>query len=199
VVLQQRSVPERTSCCATSGHHNRLSVVCKRVLVRVSNAVLSCTVVLLVSACHSEQSKTCSNNKSQICSIPFELLYVNRKSFANRDIELEGVLVAGQRSEPPGSNTPVILLFSSAERAQICNPEFAVNIVPRSEKIRLALNAASGNFVSVHGLLSTGTTTYWADMKVTAPAVSLGRPTNDFKSCMELPPPMPPEPSNGPP
>jgi len=127
-----------------------------------------------------------------VCAVPFEAIYSQREVLTNRDVRLDGVLVAGIRPEPPGSETPVILLFSSMERAKICNPEFAIELIPSSEEMANELRSANGRFVSVSGQLQPSAKNHWAQIKVILSHTLISSEKGEFE-CMAAPPPPPPE------
>jgi len=130
---------------------------------------------------------------NHVCAVPFEAIYAQREVLTDRAIRLDGVLVVGVRPEPPGSQTPVMLLFPSMERARICNPEFAIELVPSSEEIANELRNASGGFVSVAGRLQPSTKGHWSQMEITTPPALVNSEKGNFQ-CMAAPPPPPPEP-----
>lgn len=160
--------------------------------------LLIATVVLATPSCaridHHQADDICgSTDASHVCTVPFEAIYSHREVLANRNVRLEGVLVVGIRPEPPGSEIPVMLLFSSMERARICNPELAIELVTASAEIANELKNASGGFVSVTGRLQPSAKGHWGQMEITVPPALVNSEKGNFQ-CMTTPPPPPPEP-----
>jgi hypothetical protein len=130
---------------------------------------------------------------SHVCLVPFEALYTQRDNLAGQLIRLDGVLVSGARSEPPGSELPVILLFPSVERAEMCNPGLAVELLTTSEKVLDGFRKADGGFVSVVGKLQQSHRGHWSQMQVVSAPTLISSEQHDL-SCMKTPPPPKPEP-----
>lgn len=161
--------------------------------------VLLMTVVALATTSCSqfgrdESAGVCgSADNNHICAVPFEEIYAHRDAFTERNVRLEGVLAVGVRPEPPGAEIPVMLLFPSMERAKICNPEFAIELVTESSEIENELRSASRGFVSVAGRLQPSTKGHWSKMEITTPPALINSEKGNFQ-CMAGPPPPPPEP-----
>jgi hypothetical protein len=162
-----------------------------------TGALLIAAVILATASC----GKTRANNDSDICATedqnhvcvaPFAALYSHRQALVGRNIRVEGVVVVGVRPEPPGSSIPVVLLFPSAERARLCNPELAVELVA-SRDLADELSVVSGGFVSVAGKLQLSQKGHWSELVVTAAPSLLGGERGEF-ACMKAAPPAPPEP-----
>lgn len=130
-----------------------------------------------------------------VCALPFEAVYSYRQVLVDRDIRLDGALVIGIRPEPPGSQTPVMLLFPSMERARICNPAFAIELLTTSDEIVNELREANGGFVSVAGRLQPSSRGHWSQLDVAVSPISLSSERWDL-NCMSVLPPMLPEPSS---
>lgn len=133
-----------------------------------------------------------STNVEHVCTVPFEAVYSQRETLFNRSIRLDGVVVVGVRPEPPGSKTPVILLFPSIERARICNSKLAIELVPFSKEIDNALKNANGEFVSVAGLLRQSSKGNWSQMEVTTLPALISSEKYDFQCMTSAPPPLTP-------
>lgn len=161
-------------------------------------ALLVAATALATASCdrmepHGVSGICASASADHVCAVPFEAIYSQREVLTNRAIRLDGVLVVGIRPEPPGSETPVMLLFPSMERARICNPEFAVELMPSSKEIANELRNASGGFVSVAGRLQPSSKGHWRQMEIKVPPALINSEKGDFQ-CMAAPPPPPPEP-----
>lgn len=163
---------------------------------RVIQLLLLPVIILAASCQHDKRGldDVCGSGEAQhVCAVPFEVAYAHRGALIDRNIRLEGVLVAGVRPEPPGSKAPVVLLFPSTERARICNPGFAIELVSASSEIASQLVDAGGGLVSVAGRLKRSEKDHWAELEVmTAPAL-ISSDREDF-DCMSAPPPPLPEP-----
>lgn len=131
----------------------------------------------------------CSNvSAGHVCAVPFEVMYAQRETLSGRLIRLDGVLVVGVRSEPPGSETTVALLFPSMERARMCNPEFAIELLASSKQVADDLRNASGRFVSVVGRSRPSPRGHWSQLEVMTPPALVSSEQEDFQ-CMTAPPP----------
>lgn len=153
----------------------------------------------IAASCHRydprEGTGICDGTEADhVCSVPFEALYFDREHLTNRNVRLQGVLIVGTRPEPPGSEEPVMLLFPSMERASVCNPQLALELLPASARIAAELRDAHGTYISLAGTLQPSKRGHWSQMEITT-SVS---PSNSAKGefyCMSVPPPPPPEPA----
>lgn len=162
-------------------------------------ASLIAVVTLAATSCaqvdRHEPAGICgSTEQNHVCALPFEVTYSHREALTNRNVRLEGVLVVGVRPEPPGSENPVMLLFPSMERARICSPEFAIELVTASAEITSELRDASGGVVSVAGRLEPSEKGHWSQLEVADSPALISSERGGFQ-CMTLPPPPPPEPA----
>lgn len=128
-----------------------------------------------------------------VCLVPFEALYFDRAHLAGRHLQLEGVLIVGTRPEPPGSEEPIMLLFPSMERAAICNPKLALELVPESANNAADLRDAHGTYISVTGRLQPSKKGLWSEMQLVRPVSPISSVKGEFY-CISAPPPPPPEP-----
>lgn len=166
-----------------------MSSLARLLLLAALFAAVSCQQV------NGREADVCKGtDKTHVCSVPFEVVFSDREALIGRNVELQGVLVVGTRPEPPGSQTPVMLLFSSTERAKICSPEFAIELVASKEVVR-ELENINGSTVSVAGQLKLSPRGHWSQLDVvTAPTLLHGE-KGRFE-CMTAPPPPPPEPAS---
>lgn len=167
----------------------------------ITRVLLTAVAVIAAASCDQTPphgaSGICADAKADyICAVPFEAIYSEREALTDRSIRLDGVLVVGLRPEPPGSEVPVMLLFPSIERAKICNAQFAIELVPSSAEIAIALRSADGGFVSVAGPLHPSRKGHWGEMKIKVAPALIGGEKRKFE-CMTTPPPPPPEPEQG--
>ena len=150
--------------------------------------------VLPASSCsHSAvvENSCAAGDGAGICHAPFEAIYSSREKLMNHNVRLDGVLIVGFRSDPPESQKLIALLFPSAERAQMCNPKFAIEVVANSDSLSDALEDYSGRFVSVAGRLTHGKFGAWARIELARPPALLSGEKIE-SSCMQTPPPTPP-------
>lgn len=128
-----------------------------------------------------------------VCLVPFEALYFDRGYLEGHHLQLEGVLIVGTRPEAPGSEEPIMLLFPSMERAAICNPKLALELVPESANSAAELRDAHGTYISVTGRLQPSKRGAWSEMQLVRPVSPISSAKGEF-SCMSVPPTPPPEP-----
>jgi hypothetical protein len=153
----------------------------------------------MVAACQpkSVQSKLgdpCDPKEPYICTVPFEVIYSDRDALEDRVISVDGVLGAGYQMEPPGSTEHLFVLFSSFERARVCNAKLAVELVSQSTEIDNRLQKYSGYIVTIQGKLHRSDSQAWAKLEVT----EVGSPVVEEKqqiSCMGPRPPASPLPA----
>lgn len=143
---------------------------------------------------YREKAGICDGAEADhVCLVPFEALYFDREHLMGRNVRLEGVLIVGATPEPPGSEEPVMLLFPSMERASICNPQLALELLPASAGIVAELRDAHGTYISATGRLQPSKRGHWSEMQITRPVSPISSAKGDFY-CMSVPPPPPPEP-----
>jgi hypothetical protein len=161
-------------------------------------SILVVAVALVTSSCgqtgRQESVSVCENaGADHVCAVPFEVVYSGREALIGRNVRLEGVLVVGVRPEPLGSEIPVMLLFPSMERARICNPKFAIELVPAVSGVANELRDANGGIVSVAGRLTSSAKGHWGELKVEARPALVFSEKSDIR-CMTPPPPLEPAP-----
>ena len=162
------------------------------------NSIFVVIAALAASACsqngRQELAGVCEHaGANHVCDVPFEVVYSGREALIGRNVRLEGVLVVGVRPEPPGSEVPVMLLFPSMERAKICHPKFAIELMPAVGGVANDLRDAKGGIVSVAGRLTSSAKGHWGELKVEARPALIFSDKSDIR-CMTPPPSLEPGP-----
>ena len=159
--------------------------------------LLQLVIVLAIStsACRAgaaEAPEICPSASRYACAVPFESVYANRHELINKAVQLEGVVLVGVRSEPPGTTVPLALLFPSTERSEICNTALALQLTG-SPRILEELRSASGGAVSIAGELALSDKGHWAQINVVRVSQLRTARGDAHVNCLNPePPPAPP-------
>lgn len=145
----------------------------------------------LVLSCSRGLDDVCPNGEdSYVCEIPYELLYSDREYFVGRNVRVDGVLIRGVLSEPPGSEAEAVLLFSSAERAAFCDVGRAIKIVGYDPNDPSNVREGGQRYVSVVGRFSVGNDGYWGEIVLYRTPTPRFVPVDLDVNCLRLPPPV---------
>lgn len=158
-------------------------------LARGTIFVIMCMPIFCVSCNAIDTNISCSASSGRVCVEPFEAIYANRSKYIGKRIEVDGVLLVGPRGEFP--NVSTALLFSSIEKAEICDYELAIEVVTGSPNEIEALKKHDGQIVQVRGILRKSKVGHWATIEADSDPVPLMETGKQFPRCLKLPPPGP--------
>lgn len=161
------------------------------------SSILAAWIALVLCGCVAPESKTeiCPHGHEGIaCELPFEIVYARRSEIEGRLVSLDGILVIGDEPEPPGNDEAKILLFSSGERARLCNLTTAVEVVFSSEKkIDLeSMQKGVGYAVNIVGRLSSSAE-HWLAIESDNEVSIYYLVDGGVGTCLVSPPPVLPE------
>lgn len=154
-----------------------------------------CAISTSCNGADSNPERLCRNlNQNQICGLPFEAALLKRGELLGRNIRVAGFLVIGVESEPPGSSRPVMLLFPSLERANLCDLNSALELTDSTGKIYEKMKQNNGAGVSVAGKFDFSSGKYWAKIDMSSePSLIFNNQNSSIDNCMMPPPHMLPE------
>lgn len=151
------------------------------------------TLSLVAASCQpqSEDRYPCTDlEEPLVCTVPFEAIYSDRKELFDHLISLDGVLGVATDEEPPGSRVQVYLLFSTLERARLCRPQLAIELIPGSVEMEQEMKLNNGAFVSVEGILRPSQHGLWAELELVRDPMLMAVSREEIP-CLSKPPPPP--------